>query len=146
MAKDITSQVDQKLLEDTAKDIYLRLHEGKMRGHEPREIASRAFALAKAFAEEAQAVRDGKIVADPPKPDAPLYVRVHLWDGSRGQHGERKLDENNQPIFEIQPVDRYAFAPNLPDEHPVNQRYYPNAIRSGRLCAADGKELAVNRN
>lgn len=139
--------VDRTLLEETARFMYVELSRGRLRGRAPEQIAEAAFQEAKAFVMVAQAHRNGKPIADKAKGEAPAYVLVHLWDGSLGPHGEPMMKpDTNEPVLEVQPVDRDAFAPNLPKDHPINQRYYPNARKSGRLCNAKGELLAAGNN
>lgn len=137
--------IDQALLEETAREIYMQLTKGRMRGFDPAVIASRAFSEAKAFCLEAMAIRNGKSIADLTQDEEPLFARVNLWDGSRGLHGEPIKDENGKAVTEIQPVDRYASAPNLDPSHPINQRYLPNAIRNKALVNQDGTALDQNK-
>jgi hypothetical protein len=136
--------LDQDLLERAAMHLYAERIRTRLGSYSPEAIAEQSFVDAAAFAREAQAIRDGKEIRNQRAEDAPLFVKVHLWDGSKGEHGAPMLaPDTNEPIWEIMPVDRYAFAPNLPDGHPINQRWYPNALKSGRLCDQTGKALAA---
>ena len=137
VSKQSEVEIDKELLEQTALAIYLKLSESRMRGYNPQAIAQRAFAEARAFVRVTQGIRDGETVAEPTA-ETPAWVKVRLWDGSRGTHGEPQLDASGQPATEVLPADRYAFAPNLPDDHPINQRFYPNALRNGALVTRDG--------
>lgn len=112
-----------------------------VRGISPEQVARKAFQKAAVFCKVADAVRAGERIQPLATSEEQLYVIVHLWDGSQGQHGEAMHDDNGRPVTEVMPVDRYAFAPNLPEGHPVNQRFLPYAIKLGKLCDKEGKPL-----
>jgi hypothetical protein len=139
------TEVDADALEKAAMAIYLDLVKGEMRGRDGKLVAQAAYARARDFVLVTQAIRGG---AEIPTSVAPqslpvLYCKVTLWDLTLGEHGAPVKDNNGRTVEEIQPVDRDAFAPNLPEDHPINQRYYPNALKSNRICDLDGKAIAV---
>ena len=138
-------QIDQQLWEQTARLLYLDLMKGEMRGRDGKVVAQVAYSRARDFTLVTQAVRDGATLPEPQEELRPLFVRVRVWDAN-GQHGTPMSDDNGQPIYETMPVDRDAFAPNLPIDHPINQRYAPLAARakigdSPALCDPLGKPL-----
>lgn len=137
------TDIDQQLLEVTARSIYMDLSKGELRNRDGKLVAQIAYARARDFVLVTQAIRGGAAIPEPAAPPAPLFCKVQLWDGSKGQHGEPLADENGQPVFEVQPVDRDAFAPNLPKDHPINQRYYPNALAKGTICGPKGEPVAA---
>jgi hypothetical protein len=122
-------QIDQQLLEQTARLIYIDLMKGEMRGRDGKAVAQAAYTRAKDFTLVTQALRDGASLPEPQAELKPLFIQVHLWD-AEGEYGKPMVDGNGQPIYEVQPVDRDAFAPNLPAGHPINQRYAPIAVRA----------------
>jgi hypothetical protein len=136
-------QLDSDLLEKTALAIYIERMRTN-RGYSPEAVAKKAFQQAKAFTAIAQSVRDGEAIPDMPVAPPPLFVQVDQWDGEKGEHGELRRDKNNQIVKEVLPVDRKAHCPNLPEGHPINQRWLPNAMRAGRLCTLEGRLLSAD--
>lgn len=137
------TDIDRNLLEQTARLIYIDLMKGEMRGRDGKLAAQIAYSRARDFTLVSQAIREGAAIPEPKQDSKPLFCKVRLWDGSKGQNGEPLSDENGQALFEVQPVDRDAFAPNLPADHPINQRFYPNALANGTLCDARGNALEL---
>jgi hypothetical protein len=141
-------KLDLDRLTETALPIFTSLvGRPEHRGTSLAVLAEQAFAQAAAFEREAYLIQGGKAVVDRRHAsEAPLFALVHLCDGSKGEKGEPMFEEDtHKPITEVQPVDRYAFAPNLPEGHPINQRFAPNAIKSGRLCDEAGNLLPAER-
>lgn len=133
-------QKDFSKLETVAERIFasdIRV----IRGYSAEEVARRAFQKAQAFCVVADAVRGGEQILPLATSEEQLHCLVDVWDGGKGQFGEVMHDANGKTIQEIMPVDRWSFARNLPEGHPVNQRYVKNAIKNRRICTPDGRIL-----
>ena len=111
------------------------------RSYTPEAVARGAYAEAKAFVQITEAIRNGEEIGKVPGPRPRRFCKVRVWQMDK----PAKTDQGD-PWFEIQPVDEEGFAPNIPEEHPANQRYGPNAERFGILCTEDGKMLTPGRH
>jgi len=147
---------EQRILLTMAQRMFADLANGRMRLRDPETIARQAYVESLAFVKVTSQILSGDVqIAKPQTQEKPLFVMVHLWnmaDTEKSIHGSPMNDPNGNPLYEIQPVDRYAFGPKLAKGHPVNQRFLGNAIRNTvrgqdgtpvpALCNQTGKPLS----
>lgn len=107
-------------LERAALHLYTELLP-RMRGFGEANTAAKSFQLAKVFCDEAERIRAGGEIETVAVRTAAPEVVIHVWDPVKNRP---EFDEYNNPIMVKQLGDPDAFAPNLDDNHPINQRYW----------------------
>lgn len=152
-----TDGIDQRTLEEVAQRMYVDLANGRMRLRDSESIARQAYIEAASFLRVTMEFRNGKPISRPHVQERPLFVMVHLWnmaDTEKTSNGSPMNDQNGAPMYELSPVDRYAWAPKLHKGHPINQRFLGNAINNTirgpngeqvpALCTQHGKPLTAD--
>lgn len=113
-------------LEAKAFEIFRDLVTTQSRGITEDELARRAFRSASAFQKIAAGVRSGKIDTEPVEPLKPKKVKVKRMRAKYDGPGfDVVLDEHKNPIMDEVIADPFAYAPNLPADHPANARFQP---------------------
>jgi len=125
-------------LEQVALHIFNRMGSDVQFGRSMESLAVESFRRAKSFLTISEGVESGIVSADPIKPDVPEFIDVPVMT----QRSDEKWDpvkdpKTGLPVMQRAPVDRDAYAPNLPSEHPINLRFKP---RDG-VAIADRKAL-----
>lgn len=128
-------------LRATALAIFNHITADSARGFNHREKAHEAFRRAKAFLDLAEEIDAGLESAEAVKPDVPEEVEVPVLEQKSDEKWVQVVDPmTNRPVMQRVPVDHYAYAPNLPDSHPINLRFKPHdgipASKRSKLAAA----------
>lgn len=124
MSKETTASTITDTVEERAFAIYRDMsragitHEG---------AALEAFKKAVAFEAVLNKIKSGELSADPVAPKPRKMVKVKLQraknDGT-GFHDVTDLS-TGEPIYKELPCDPHAYCPNVPLDHPANQRFVP---------------------
>lgn len=101
------------------------------RGFDPAKVAHDAFRKAKAFLDTSSAIASGELSAETEKPLPYEEIEVPVLVQTTDEKWEPVLDPHTRkPVTEKLAVDRFAYAPNLPADHPINLRFKPQDGRS----------------
>lgn len=119
MAKDSVSGHTE--LKELAFSIYANEVKGKRAGFSGERVALESFRLAQEFLNIDAEIQTGGLSAERPPEPVAEFIEVDLWE-QEGETWKPALDQYGRPVKERQLVDADAFAPNLPIEHPINQR------------------------
>lgn len=117
-------------LEEVALEIFSDATRNA-RGFDPAKVALDSFRKAKSFLDVSQAISAGELSAEaelvPPYEETEVPVLRQTTD----EKWEPVVDEiTRKPITEKRAIDRFAYAPNLPADHPINLRFKPQDGRS----------------
>lgn len=137
-------------LETVALHIFNRLGEGAPVGRDISGLARESFVRAKAFLLISEGVKSGEISAEPPKPEPTEYIEVPVWQQQSDEKWRPVVDPvTNKPVTQRAPIDRYAYAPNLAADHPINQRFKPVdgvSFEDRKRAFNESRELANSLN
>ena len=123
----VSESVDQDQLQAVALQLYAKTD---THGYTNEATALGCFKRAKVFLETAAKVRSGQLSAEEDKPLPNEMIEVPVWKQLSDEKWQPMTDELGRVVTEKQPVDRFAYAPNLPKDHPVNLRFKPVDGRS----------------
>lgn len=101
------------------------------RGFDPAKVAHDSFRKAKAFLDVSGRIAQGELSAD--AEPLPVYeeIEVPVLIQTEDEKWKPVVDPvTRKQITEKVGVDRHAYAPNLPPEHPINLRFKPQDGRS----------------
>lgn len=113
-------------LKGVALVLYTNATKAMTHGSRMEEVAVECFRRAKAFLKVSEGVKYEEINADPLPPEKPEFIDVPVHQEFADGKWKTVVDPvTNRPVMEKAPVDRSAYAPNLPETHPVNLRFRP---------------------
>jgi hypothetical protein len=113
-------------LNEIAESIFIELLKTCRDGKQYPALAHEAFKSASAFLEVKARINDGDLTCEPDKPDVPEYIEIPVMIEKKDNEWVPLRDiATGKTIMERAPVDRDAYAPNLPATHPINLRCKP---------------------
>lgn len=125
-AKEAQSAVDPEKRQDVALTIFTEMTRSLPPSYSVEHLAHAAFRRAETFLTIAGKVESGELSVAPIEAIKPKKKRIQKYRAKDDLTGwDPVTDENGQPVMEERFVDRFAFCPNLPDEHPINQLFEP---------------------
>jgi hypothetical protein len=117
------------------------------RGYNTESVALECFRRATAFLKVSAGIRAGELSAEPEAPLETEYVEVPVMLQSGDEKWKPVKDPvTGKPVTQRLPVDNFAFAPNLPEDHPINLRFKPldGVSLKERLEKAEAAKAAAN--
>lgn len=133
MAKtELTSEaMDQRLLENAALQIYKDKVSRLGGSYSSDKLAEESFAEAKAFHDVAKRIFESGQIPKLENRERPT-VWVHLWGPNDAGVMAPLFDETTgKPVLAEMKGDLDGYAPNLPADHPHNQRFYLARDKAG---------------
>lgn len=127
MAKSEAKATDHAELKGVALSVFNQMTSSVGRGLVHKATALEAFRRAKVFLECSDEIEMGMASAEPIPADIPEDVDVPVLVQNSEEKWSPLMDPiTNRQVVQKMPVDRYAYAPNLPENHPVNVRFKPH--------------------
>ncbi len=124
-AKQSESPIDPGALQNAALEIYKSIAINN-KSYSPQALAQHSFALAVEFVKEAQRVADGGPIQSTLQRAPVPEVTIIPWKPGTeyGQYGEPLTDEYGRYMTQVVKGDPDTHHPNLPPDHPHNQRFW----------------------
>lgn len=117
------------------------------RGYDPGKVALDSFRKAKAFLDVSAAIFAGELSAEAEASLPYEEIEVPRMIQHSDEKWETLTDERTGAVLtEKVGVDRFAYAPNLPADHPINLRFKPTDGRSIKERHLPERLLAASAN
>lgn len=146
-AKDTAPAIDGEALQAFAGQVFIDLSRNHPRGYDARSTAIEAFRKARQFLAVASEIDAGTLDIGPVESIKPKRKRIQKYRAKDENTGwEPVTDDNGQPVMEERYVDRFAFCPNLPDEHPINQLFEPDDGRKPSVRVKEARAALALAN
>lgn len=114
-------------LKDVALEIFNRMSANVGVGLVQSATAHEAFRRSKVFLDTSDAVEMGELSIEAIPQDKYEEVEVPMQVQVSDGKWEKAIDpQTMRQITQKMPVDRYSYAPNLPEDHPINLRFKPH--------------------
>lgn len=146
MAESKTANIE--FIEQRAFEIYQTLLAGPMQGFDHEHISLEAYRRAAAFQAVTEKVKAGTVSYAPQAAKPRQMVDVRLKRARpEGNEFIDILDSQGNPIIKQMPADPYAYCPNLPADHPANQRFVPeDGVSFASRVTAHRKAMKLSVN
>lgn len=136
--------INQSELKEKAFEIYRQLSQ-QQSARSPEQLAIQAHRLAKDFLEVNAKIESGEINPTPihPKPERVKVPRMYAKNENQGFETV-KDPVTGADVMDDAPVDHYAFAPNLPENHSINLRFKsPEGVKVRDLIEEHKRSVLV---
>ena len=137
MSKKVVKSEDHIELANLALNLYGSMLSSNPRGVDDPHLPQKAFRAAARFLADSDRIAAGELDCTPIKPAEQVWVDVEVMVQSKEERWSHVTDRNGRRVVQKMLQDADSFAPNLPLEHPINQRTSERGKEAWREAQAE---------